>query len=348
MSKRHRIVTKLQCLGALGGRVSHGPAQRRDWVRDRALPDQGPRRIDLGRVRRPRRAQRRHLRRLLVHGLPSQGSADRRAQARSASWPVSAPGRPTPRSSSTATSASGGASSGHPRRFHGSRTAPRTTRARPTCRTGGSPAASSARVTAAPACRRLALRGALDLIAGLGGGVVEGYPEDAAAVPAGFLYHGALSTFDQLGLPARPDDRQAPLGRRARGRGPTYPTDTAELGALADARSRRVSAQRGDAAGALHRHQPRASPPFRVAPARGALPARSAGCDRRRPGDPTRPRLPQIEGGGVRGRLLLAPLPGALPDAVIEPRLLGRQDRPQRGSRRADDHASWRPLAGRS
>jgi GNAT superfamily N-acetyltransferase len=45
-----------------------------------------------------------------------------------------------------------------------------------------------------------ALAGALDLIAGLGGGVVEGYPEPAGAVPAGFLYNGALSTYEQLGF----------------------------------------------------------------------------------------------------------------------------------------------------
>ena len=45
-----------------------------------------------------------------------------------------------------------------------------------------------------------ALRGALDLIAGLGGGVVEGYPEPAGDVPAGFLFQGALSTFEQLGF----------------------------------------------------------------------------------------------------------------------------------------------------
>ena len=44
------------------------------------------------------------------------------------------------------------------------------------------------------------LSGALMLIAGLGGGLVEGYPEDAASVSAGFLFHGALSTYDQLGF----------------------------------------------------------------------------------------------------------------------------------------------------
>ena len=45
-----------------------------------------------------------------------------------------------------------------------------------------------------------AIAGAIDLIASLGGGVVEGYPEDAASVPAGFLFNGALSTYDQLGF----------------------------------------------------------------------------------------------------------------------------------------------------
>jgi GNAT superfamily N-acetyltransferase len=45
-----------------------------------------------------------------------------------------------------------------------------------------------------------ALAGALDLIAELGGGRVEGYPEPADAVPAGFLFHGALATFEKAGF----------------------------------------------------------------------------------------------------------------------------------------------------
>jgi GNAT superfamily N-acetyltransferase len=45
-----------------------------------------------------------------------------------------------------------------------------------------------------------ALAGALDLIARLGGGTVEGYPEDAASVPAGFLFNGALATYEKLGF----------------------------------------------------------------------------------------------------------------------------------------------------
>jgi GNAT superfamily N-acetyltransferase len=44
------------------------------------------------------------------------------------------------------------------------------------------------------------LAGAVDLIATLGGGTVEGYPEDAHSVPAGFLFNGALSTFEKLGF----------------------------------------------------------------------------------------------------------------------------------------------------
>jgi GNAT superfamily N-acetyltransferase len=44
------------------------------------------------------------------------------------------------------------------------------------------------------------LGGALELIAQLGGGIVEGYPEDAETVPAGFLFNGALSTYERLGF----------------------------------------------------------------------------------------------------------------------------------------------------
>jgi GNAT superfamily N-acetyltransferase len=45
-----------------------------------------------------------------------------------------------------------------------------------------------------------ALAGALDLIARRGGGTVEGYPEDAGSVPAGFLFNGALSTYERFGF----------------------------------------------------------------------------------------------------------------------------------------------------
>jgi GNAT superfamily N-acetyltransferase len=48
----------------------------------------------------------------------------------------------------------------------------------------------------------VALRGALDLIAQAGGGVVEGYPHDIAGkkVSASFLYNGTRSLFEQAGL----------------------------------------------------------------------------------------------------------------------------------------------------
>jgi GNAT superfamily N-acetyltransferase len=45
-----------------------------------------------------------------------------------------------------------------------------------------------------------ALDGALHLIATLGGGRVEGYPEPAGAVPAGFMFNGALSTYERAGF----------------------------------------------------------------------------------------------------------------------------------------------------
>ena len=45
-----------------------------------------------------------------------------------------------------------------------------------------------------------ALAGAIELIATLGGGTVEGYPEGADSVPAGFLFNGALSTYETLGF----------------------------------------------------------------------------------------------------------------------------------------------------
>lgn len=46
----------------------------------------------------------------------------------------------------------------------------------------------------------VALQGAIDLIGALGGGEVEGYPEPSGAVPAGFLYNGSLSTYEDLGF----------------------------------------------------------------------------------------------------------------------------------------------------
>lgn len=56
-----------------------------------------------------------------------------------------------------------------------------------------------------------ALQGALEQIAKLGGGRVEGYPEDTEgrkASPA-FLFNGSLSTFKRLGF-----ERARPIGKR--------------------------------------------------------------------------------------------------------------------------------------
>ena len=66
--------------------------------------------------------------------------------------------------------------------------------------TGGSRATSSARDTAARASRPRRSPARCELIAELGGGTVEGYPEAAGDVPAGFLFNGALSTYEQLGF----------------------------------------------------------------------------------------------------------------------------------------------------
>ena len=49
---------------------------------------------------------------------------------------------------------------------------------------------------------KVALRGALDLIAQAGGGIVEAYPQDTAGkkVSASFLYNGTRSLFEQAGF----------------------------------------------------------------------------------------------------------------------------------------------------
>ena len=122
------------------------------------------------------------------------------ASTANASSSASRRARPTPRSCSTATRASAGASSEHPTSCRGSRAAPPIRRARTTppdwritCNFVGKGHRRKGVATAA-------LAGALDLIAGLGGGTVEGYPEGADNVPAGFLFNGALSTYERLGF----------------------------------------------------------------------------------------------------------------------------------------------------
>jgi GNAT superfamily N-acetyltransferase len=67
----------------------------------------------------------------------------------------------------------------------------------------------------------VAIAGALDMVRDRGGGLVEGYPEDAASVAAGFLYHGALSTYEQLGFTrvAKVGKHRWVVARRVPGRG---------------------------------------------------------------------------------------------------------------------------------
>ena len=107
--------------------------------------------------------------------------------------------------------------------------------------------------------------GALELIAGLGGGTVEGYPEPAGDVPAGFLYHGVLSTFEEAGFRRdrkigklldlnasdSPTRREACASTTSRssssGRGSAASTDFGESrgpprSALGDASRRRIAA----------------------------------------------------------------------------------------------------------
>ena len=63
-----------------------------------------------------------------------------------------------------------------------------------------------------------ALAGALDLIAGLGGGRVEGYPEDAGSVPCRLSLPRCSVDVRGTRIRPRPQDRQAPLGRYKGGR----------------------------------------------------------------------------------------------------------------------------------
>ena len=64
-----------------------------------------------------------------------------------------------------------------------------------------------------------ALAGALELIAESGGGRVEGHPEPADAVPAGFLIQWRAVHPRTSRVRPRPQDRQAPLGRHPTRRG---------------------------------------------------------------------------------------------------------------------------------
>ena len=66
--------------------------------------------------------------------------------------------------------------------------------------TGGSRAATSARGIVARAWSPRRSPAPSISSPTLAAGVVEGYPEDAGSVPAGFLFNGALSTYERLGF----------------------------------------------------------------------------------------------------------------------------------------------------
>ena len=119
---------------------------------------------------------------------------------------------PTRRSSSTEMTASAGASSVCRTSYRESRVAQPTNGADHVPGLADREFATSARDTVARAWLPRRWR-ALDLIAGQGGGRVEGYPEDAASVPAGFLYNGALSTYETLGFTRDRKIGKHPLGR---------------------------------------------------------------------------------------------------------------------------------------
>ena len=68
--------------------------------------------------------------------------------------------------------------------------------------TGGSPVFSWPKPTGGQAVAAAALAGALELIATLGGGVVESYPEDTVGrkMSGSFLHDGTLAMFEAAGF----------------------------------------------------------------------------------------------------------------------------------------------------
>ena len=148
------------------------------------LHDQGADAGHVRRLRRSRRAERRDVRQLLVHEVPSRlrgEGPDRRGTGRSRNvwWPT---GSRTRRWSTTATGPSPGRSTDHPRSCRTSSTARSTSPPPSDCPTTGSPASWSSARLRGQGLAAIALRGAVELIAQAGGGVVEGYPHDTGEV----------------------------------------------------------------------------------------------------------------------------------------------------------------------
>ena len=91
---------------------------------------------------------------------------------------------------------------GSPEELPASSTGGSTTRTRRRFRTGGSPASTSTRSTAARASRGPRSEGALDQIAEAGGGLVEAIPEVTAGreAPGRFLFSATVELFEEYGF----------------------------------------------------------------------------------------------------------------------------------------------------
>ena len=93
---------------------------------------------------------------------------------------------------------------GTPAELPSSTTASSTTPRRTPTPTGGSPACSSTALPPPQGLVEVAIRGALDLIAESGGGVVEAYPHDLTdqtkKMSSSFLYNGTRRLYERLGF----------------------------------------------------------------------------------------------------------------------------------------------------
>ena len=147
-----------------------------------------------------------------MHLVPHHARRRRRAAEsnRALKERLVARGGRTPRSCSTATWRSPGRSTAPPTSCRTSTTASSTTPELDVGPTTGSPASSSTGATAGAACPRLALRGALDLIAQAGGGVVEAYPQTPRASASRSSTTAPAALFERRRA-------SSSSGRRARG-----------------------------------------------------------------------------------------------------------------------------------
>jgi hypothetical protein len=167
------------------------------------LHDQGAHIGDLRRLRRSRRAERGHVRRLLVHEVPPQlcGDGQSREGNRALKQRLVAEGVAHAALVYDGDRASPGRSSDHPRSYPTSITEGVPRHCRATARLPGHlhPGAG----LRGQGLAAIALRGAVELIAQAGGGLVEGYPHDTAGVRkknSSFLYNGTRTMYEREGF----------------------------------------------------------------------------------------------------------------------------------------------------